>query len=484
MIVPVLLSGGVGSRLWPVSRELYPKQFLPLVGGGASVAHGTSADALSDQNPSMLQQTYFRLDGLDIENDLIVVCNEEHRFLVAEQMRGLNTAATIILESEGKNTAPAVALAALQALKQDKDAVLLVLPADHVILDNAKFHAAVMKGLEAADNGELVAFGVIPDKPETGYGYIQRGDSISASSYRIQQFVEKPDSETARQYCDSGEYYWNSGMFLLQATTYLEELQKYAPAMVEACQQAFDLAQTDMDFVRINAEAFARSPSDSIDYAVMEHTQKGAVIPLDCGWSDVGSWSTLWEVESKNECGNVLKGDVLVHDVSNSYIRSESRMVAAVGVDDMVIVETADAVLISDKHNVQHVKKIVQQLQAQGRGEITAHTKVYRPWGTYESLVDDGRFQVKRIVVKPGHTLSLQMHHHRAEHWIVVKGTAKIVNDDKELLLGEDQSTYIPLGHRHRLANPGVIPLEIIEVQTGSYLGEDDIVRFDDVYGR
>lgn len=468
MLIPVLLSGGVGSRLWPVSREQYPKQFLPLIGGEST----------------MLQQTRARLEGLPLRDETIVVCNEAHRFLVAEQMRALSTKATIILEPEGKNTAPAVALAALQALKQDKDAVLLVLPADHVILSQEVFHDAVRQGLEDARKGALVTFGIVPDKPETGYGYIQRGAAISVAGYRIEHFVEKPDAKKAAEYCESGEYYFNSGMFLLQAASYLEELQLYAPKMMTACQKAFDRAENDLDFIRIDPQSFSSCPNDSIDYAVMENTKNGVVLPLDCGWSDVGSWSTLWEVESKDEQGNVLQGDTLIHDVTNSYIRSDKRMVAAVGVDDLVIVETADAVLVADKKKVQNVKEIVKVLQSQGRGEVLTHTTVYRPWGSYESLIEDGRFQVKRIIVNPGQTLSLQMHHHRAEHWIVVKGTAKIVNNDKELLLGEDQSTYIPLGHCHRLANPGVIPLEIIEVQTGSYLGEDDIVRFEDVYGR
>ncbi len=471
MLVPVLLSGGVGSRLWPISRELYPKQFLSLMGGG---------------DHTMLQQTWLRLEGLPELQDGIVVCNEKHRFLVAEQLRQLQVESKIILEPQGRNTAPAVALAAMQALQQDKDAVLLVLPADHVIKREALFHDAVNRGLAYARQGALVTFGVVPGKAETGYGYIQRGDALAADggSYQVKHFAEKPDLATAQSYCDSGEYYWNSGIFLFQAASYLEELQKFAPNIMQACRKAFENTHNDLDFVRVDEQAFASSPSDSIDYAVMERTESGVVIPMDCDWSDVGGWSTLWEVEPQDEAGNVRVGDVVTHDVKNSYLRSESRLVSAVGIEDMIVVETADAVLVAEKGRVQDVKEIVLQLQAQGRKEVSSHTVVYRPWGSYESLVEDGRFQVKRIIVNPGHTLSLQMHHHRAEHWIVVKGTARIINDEKELLLGEDQSTYIPLGRKHRLSNPGVIPLEIIEVQSGSYLGEDDIVRFDDRYGR
>jgi len=454
--------------LWPVSRELYPKQFLPLTGQG-----------------SLLVQTLERAAAIDDVAAPIVVCNDEHRFLVAEQLRQSGIApAAILLEPEGKNTAPAVAVAALRALELNADATLLVLPADHVIQQPEAFAEAVARGLSAAAEGYLVTFGIVPTAPETGYGYIQAGAAWRDGIHELKQFVEKPDLETAKKYVSSGDYVWNSGMFLLRADAYIAELEAHAPLILAAARKALAAAQTDLDFARLDKTAFAMCPSDSIDYAVMEHTRKGMVIPLACGWSDVGSWSSLWEVEGKDEDGNVLSGDVLVHDVNASYIRSESRLVAAIGVDDIVVVETSDAVLIANKARVQDVKHIVAALKKNHRDEATLHKRVYRPWGSYESLVNAHRFQVKRIVVNPGQQLSLQMHHHRAEHWIVVSGTAKVTCGDKEYLLSEDQSTYIPLGNRHRLANPGVIPLEIIEVQTGSYLGEDDIVRFQDVYGR
>lgn len=468
MLVPVLLSGGVGSRLWPVSRELYPKQFLPLTG-----------------TDSLLVQTLRRSDTVAGAGAPIVVCNGEHRFLVAEQLRQceINPAA-ILLEPVGRNTAPAVAAAALQALKSDSDAVLLVLPADHVILRPEEFLAAVAKGLPAAQDGQLVTFGIVPSAPETGFGYIRCGADVADCVKQVKQFVEKPDLATAEGYLESGDYLWNSGMFLLRADSYLNELEAFAPSILTAVREALHKGQNDLDFLRLDPDAFSRCPSDSIDYAVMERTGKAVVVPLSCGWSDVGSWSSLWEVEAKDAIGNAVTGDVLLHDVDNSYVRAESRLVAAVGVEDLIIVETSDAVLVANKHRVQDVKHIVSTLKAQQRNEATVHKQVYRPWGSYESLVSAGRFQVKRIVVNPGQQLSLQMHHHRAEHWIVVSGTATVTCGEKEYLLGEDQSTYIPLGNRHRLTNPGVIPLEIIEVQTGSYLGEDDIVRFQDVYGR
>ena len=468
MLVPVLLSGGVGSRLWPVSRELFPKQFLAL---------------LNDQE-SMLQQTMLRLDGLDTTPKPLVVCNEDHRFLVAEQLRSLGQSAQIILEPAARNTAPAIALAALKALEQDKNPALLVLPADHDIQLTEQFHQAVEQGLPLALDGKLVTFGIVPDKPETGYGYIQQGGKIGEQAFSIDRFVEKPNLETAQQYVDSGEYLWNSGMFLLSAKTYLAELEQHNPQMLQLCQQALSKAQSDMDFVRVDETSFAAIEEDSIDYAVMEKTQQGVVIPLACGWSDVGAWSTLWEVSEKDADGNVCKGDAIVKQTQDSYIRSESRLVATLGLKDTIVVETADAVLVADKNQVQDIKQIVNALKTQARSETSSHSRVYRPWGSYESLVETDRFQVKRIVVNPGQTLSLQMHHHRAEHWVVVKGTAEITNGDDVRLYSEDQSTYIPLGHKHRLANPGVIPLEIIEIQTGSYLGEDDIVRFEDVYGR
>jgi mannose-1-phosphate guanylyltransferase/mannose-6-phosphate isomerase len=467
MLVPVLLSGGVGSRLWPVSREAHPKQFQPLA---------------SDM--SMLQATLARTNGLGAAPPL-VVCNESHRFMVAEQLRQMQVeAAAIVLEPEGRNTAPAVALAALQALTVDPEAVLLVLPADHVIHNTEAFTTAVTAALPLAGEGYLVTFGVVPTAPEIGYGYIQRGEALSAGAYDLRAFVEKPDLETAQGYVEAGDFLWNSGMFLLRADAYLAELEAHAPDMAEHCRLAMAAADADLDFVRPGREAFALSPSDSIDYAVMEHTERGAVMPLDCGWSDIGAWSTLWDVSGKDDSGNVLQGDVIAEDVSGSYLRSESRLLAAAGVEDLVVVETADAVLVANRHRVQDVKRIVERLRAEGRSEASLHHRVYRPWGSYESLVISDRFQVKRIIVNPGGTLSLQMHHHRAEHWIVVSGTAEVTCEDRTFMLAEDESTYIPLGHRHRLANPGRIPLELIEVQTGSYLGEDDIVRFEDKYGR
>ncbi|MFT7288064.1 MAG: mannose-1-phosphate guanylyltransferase/mannose-6-phosphate isomerase [Halieaceae bacterium] len=467
MLIPVLLSGGVGSRLWPVSREAHPKQFLALA-----------------SELSMLQDTLARTTGLDAAAP-IVICNDEHRFMVAEQLRQLSVRPqSIILEPEGRNTAPAVALAALHAVEKDPESLLLVLPADHVIRDVQNFTEAVQTGLEEAARGTLVTFGVVPDTAETGYGYLRRGAVRSDGVFELDSFVEKPDESTAQGYLESGDYYWNSGMFLLRAASYLEELQTHAAQMYEACSSAMAAASTDLDFLRPDADLFKACPADSIDYAVMEHTRRGGVVPLDCGWSDVGAWSTLWQVSEADDEGNVLQGDVMVEDCLNSYLRSESRLVAAIGVRDLIIVETADAVLVADRNEVQNVKQIVNRLKAEGRSEASLHHRVYRPWGTYESLIEGDRFQVKRIVVNPGQTLSLQMHHHRAEHWIVVHGTAEVTCDERVFMLREDESTYIPLGHKHRLANPGRIPLELIEVQSGSYLGEDDIVRYEDVYGR
>ena len=467
MLTPVLLSGGVGSRLWPVSREAHPKQFQPLAG-----------------ELSMLQETLRRSSGLE-ESPPLVVCNEEHRFMVAEQLRQVDLqASALILEPEGRNTAPAVALAALQVLENDPEALLLILPADHVIKDVAAFTAAVSKAVPLAEAGQLMTFGVVPSGPETGYGYIKCGAALDAELFELERFVEKPDANTAQAYVDSGNYLWNSGMFLIRASTYLDELESHQPAILEACRKAMAGSQVDMDFVRPDAAAFAACPSDSIDYAVMEKTARGGVVSLDCGWSDVGAWSALWDVADRDDQGNASKGDVVLDNCRNSYFRSESRLLAATGVDNLVVVETADAVLVADRDHVQDVKNIVTRLKADGRQEIALHQRVYRPWGSYQSLVVADRFQVKRIIVKPGERLSLQMHHHRAEHWIVVSGTAEVTCEDRVFMLGEDESTYIPLGHKHRLANPGRIPLELIEVQSGTYLGEDDIVRFDDQYGR
>lgn len=467
MLIPVLLCGGVGSRLWPVSREGHPKQFLPLVG-----------------ELSMLQETLQRTAGLDAAAPM-VVCNEEHRFMVAEQMRQVNLQSSgLILEPQGRNTAPAVALAALHAQSLDADAVLLVLPADHLIKDVDAFVEAVGKGLTHARDARLMTFGVVPTAPETGYGYIKCGARLGEDIFELDRFVEKPDAATALEYVESTDYLWNSGMFLFSARAYLQELERHAPEMLACCREAMSGATGDLDFVRPDAEAFDQCPSDSIDYAVMEKTGLGAVVSLDCGWSDVGAWSALWEVAERDEDGNVCKGDVILDHCTGSYVRSDSRLVAATGISNLVVVETADAVLVADREQVQDVKRIVTLLKEQQRSEAALHRRVYRPWGSYESLVAAERFQVKRIVVNPGEQLSLQMHHHRAEHWIVVRGTAEVTCEDRVFMLGEDESTYIPLGHKHRLANPGQISLEIIEVQSGSYLGEDDIVRFEDVYGR
>ena len=468
MLIPVILSGGAGTRLWPLSRELYPKQLL----------------ALTSQR-TMIQDTALRLKGLDAAPP-VIVCNDAHRFLVAEQLRliGIPPRA-IVLEPFGRNTAPAIALAALAAMKASgkDDPTLLVLPADHVIRDVAAFQMAAVAALSAAEQGRLVTFGVVPHSPETGYGYIKRGEALGPA-YRIGQFVEKPKAERAVQFLASGEYYWNSGMFVFRARRYLEELERFAPAIATACRAAFDTSQSDLDFTRIDAEIFKGCPSDSIDYAVMEKTADAVVVPLDAGWSDVGSWASLHAASDADANGNVSHGDVLVEDSSNNYLYSESRLVAAVGLKDHVVVETKDAVLVAPKDRVQDVKALVGKLKEMNRYEHSLHREVFRPWGSYDSLENGTRFQVKRLNVKPGAQLSLQMHHHRAEHWVVVSGTARITRGEETFILEENQSTYIPIGVRHRIENPGKIPLQVIEVQSGSYLGEDDIVRFEDRYGR
>ena len=432
----------------------------------------------------MLQQTLGRLEGLN-QSAPIIVCNDEHRFLVAEQLRQLGIEkATIILEPEGKNTAPAIALAAHAASMREPESLLLVLPADHYIGRPEDLRDAVSAAVDVASDQKLVTFGLIPSRPETGYGYIKRGAAITERASVLETFVEKPDAETAEAYLASGEYVWNSGMFMFSAQAYLSALESSQPDMATACGESMDCAERDLDFIRPNADIFATSPADSIDYAVMEHTSDGAVVSLDCDWSDIGAWSALWEAGSKDASGNVTEGDVVLDNTSNSYIRSQSRLVTTTGVKDLVVVETADAVLVADRHSVQDVKNIVNALKSASRGEADTHHRVFRPWGSYESLIVGERFQVKRIVVNPGQRLSLQMHHHRAEHWVVVRGTAEVVNGEDTMLLTEDQSTYIPIGAKHRLSNPGKYPLELIEVQSGSYLGEDDIVRFEDVYGR
>jgi len=467
MIYPVIMAGGTGSRLWPLSRELHPKQFLALV----------------DDQLSMLQATLARLNGIKTAAPSLI-CNEQHRFLVAEQLRvvGCNDA-RILLEPVGRNTAPAIALAALQACQENEDSMLLVLAADHVIEDVAAFHAAINAALPLAQDGKLVTFGIVPTHAETGYGYIQRG-GVLGEGFAVKCFVEKPDTATAEEYLASGDYYWNSGMFLFKARRYLDELQTYQPEVLQACQDAIAQAQPDLDFIRVDAEAFAKSPNISIDYAVMEKTVDAAVVSLDAGWSDVGSWSALWEALPRNKQGNALQGDILTEQVSNSFIHAESRLVTAVGVDNLVIVETKDAVLVIDKNQTQRVKDLVTQLKNNNRSEHVTHPEVYRPWGKYEAIDNGKRYQVKRITVKPGAKLSVQMHHHRSEHWVVVSGTAKVTNGDKTFLITENESTYIPIGEIHALENPGKIPLELIEVQSGSYLSEDDIVRIKDDYGR
>ncbi|ALC17013.1 mannose-1-phosphate guanylyltransferase [Desulfuromonas soudanensis] len=476
MIIPVILSGGAGTRLWPLSRELYPKQLLPLAG-----------------EDTMLQATVTRLAGVAGLGAPLVVCNEDHRFLVAEQLRAIaSPASAILLEPVGRNTAPAVAVAALQAQKGGDDPILLVLPADHVIRDPAPLRAAIAAGAELAEAGHLVTFGIVPATAETGYGYIKAGPPLPPvtghpsplTAFTVSEFVEKPDLERARGYVAAGNYFWNSGMFLFRASRFLEELQTFAPEILAACRKAMAEAVPDLDFVRLDAASFAASPKDSIDYAVMEKTAAAAVIPLDAGWSDVGSWSALYEIGAADEDGNVTFGDVLTCDVRNSYLYAQTRLVAAIGLDNHVVVETADAVLVAHKDCVQDVKAIVETLKKQKRPEALLHRRVNRPWGAYECIDAAERFQVKHITVHPGATLSLQMHHHRAEHWVVVRGTARITRGDEVLVLSENQSTYIPLGVAHRLENPGKIPLELIEVQSGSYLGEDDIVRFEDSYGR
>lgn len=490
-IQPVILSGGAGTRLWPLSREQYPKQLLAFQG-----------------EHTLLQQTVRRLDGLSTlvgqVAEPMIVCNEQHRFLVAEQLRAIShEPAAILLEPEGRNTAPALTVAALACLNKGDDPLLLVMPADHVIADSGAYHVAVKVAATLADGGALVTFGIVPTAAETGFGYIHKGAPIadlstqslvpSAQSFSLDAFVEKPDAQMAQAYVESGEYLWNSGMFVMRASVWVEQLTRFEPQMVDACRRALDQSTEDLDFCRLDPAAFKACPSDSIDYAVMERLGANggmegqalaAVVPLDAGWSDLGAWSSIWEVGDACADGNVSKGDVLSHNCRNSLFHSEHRLVAGVGLDDIIVVETADAVMVAHKDHAQDVKKIVEHLRADGRYEYLVHRQVYRPWGSYEGVDAGARFQVKRIVVKPGAALSLQMHHHRAEHWIVVMGTARVTCGEREFLLTENQSTYIPIGEKHRLENPGAVPLEIIEVQSGGYLGEDDIVRFEDRYGR
>jgi mannose-1-phosphate guanylyltransferase/mannose-6-phosphate isomerase len=466
VLVPVLLSGGSGTRLWPLSREAYPKQFIPLIG-----------------EYSLLQQTALRLRGLPGADAPLVVANEEHRFVVAEQLRQLGIApAAMLLEPMGRNTAPAIAVAALQAMVGGEDPVLLVLPSDHVIRDEAGFRAAVLAALPVAEQGALLTFGIVPTAPETGYGYIKAATGEGVRT--VERFVEKPDLATAEGYLASGGHYWNSGMFAFRASRYLDELARTHPAMVASARLALERGKRDADFLRLDREAFAACASDSIDYAVMEKTTAAKVLPIAVGWNDVGSWSALWDVAEQDGDGNAHRGDVLAQDCRNTLALGDKRLLALLGLQDVVVVDTDDAVLVAHKDRVQQVKDLVARLKRDSRTQATWHRKVYRPWGSYDSVDAGARFQVKRIVVKPGAALSLQLHHHRAEHWIVVSGTARVTCDDRVFTLGENQSTYIPLGSKHRLENPGKVPLELIEVQSGSYLGEDDIVRFEDQYGR
>lgn len=473
-ITPVILSGGAGTRLWPVSRELYPKQLMPLVG-----------------ERTMLQETVWRLAGLSahgIENNpSLVICNEEHRFMVAEQLRAIDAEGTsIILEPVGRNTAPALTLAALRQMQSGTDATLLVMPADHVIQDVEAFHAVVAVGTHLAQQKKLVTFGIVPHAPVTGYGYIRKGDSLKEqNAYAIANFVEKPDAAAAQGYVDSGDYLWNSGMFMMQASVWLDQINRFRPDILAACRTALEAAKSDHDFCRLDKAAFTACPAESIDYAVMEKVESlGVVVPLDAGWSDVGAWTALWDVLPKDESGNVVRGDVIAYKTSNSMLMGNKRLLATVGVEDLLVIETDDAVLVANKNCAQDVKTIVQLLHKDNRSEWLSHRRVHRPWGTYESIDDGNRYQVKHITVKPGASLSLQMHHHRAEHWVVVTGTARVTRGDETFIVSENQSTYIPIGVTHRLENPGKVRLEMIEVQSGPYLGEDDIVRFEDVYGR
>ncbi|MFC1602044.1 mannose-1-phosphate guanylyltransferase/mannose-6-phosphate isomerase [Pseudomonadota bacterium] len=484
---PVVLSGGSGTRLWPLSRGAYPKQFLSLF-GQYSLFQSTvlRLSALEQEHPEL---------GMEVANT-VAVCNETHRFLVAEQFRLLGQkSASIMLEPSGRNTAPALTLAAMNATQNNADAVLIVMPADHLIVDEAAFRNVVANGAVLASEGAVVTFGIVPTSPETGYGYIQKGTAVDAqknSGFRLKAFVEKPDQSTAQRYLDSGEYLWNSGIFMMQASVWLELIGRYRADITEACRESFAKGEQDGDFFRLDAKSFEQCPSDSIDYAVMEKlagdkggsSTKAIVLPMSAGWSDVGAWPALWDVKETDESGNAIEGDVLTHDSTDNLLIAQHRLLATVGVNNLVVVETPDAVLVADKAHAQDVKVIAEQLKREQRSESQFHRRVHRPWGDYEPIDEGDRYQVKRLTVKPGASLSLQMHHHRAEHWVVVRGTAKVTRNDEILLLSENESVYLPLGATHRLENPGAIPLEIIEVQSGSYLGEDDIVRFEDDYNR
>ncbi|WP_174560452.1 mannose-1-phosphate guanylyltransferase/mannose-6-phosphate isomerase [Acinetobacter bouvetii] len=474
-MIPVILSGGSGTRLWPLSRSSYPKQFLPITG-----------------EKTLFQQTLERISNLNQSlinfQNPIIVTTESHRFIVAEQLRQQNVNAKILLEPIAKNTAPAIAAAAELALSYGEDPVLLILAADHVIQQQEEFNKSIAIGLAAAEAGQLVTFGVVPTAPETGYGYIKAAETIQTAAttqpYIVEKFVEKPDLDTAQKYVAEGSYLWNSGMFMFKASVYLQELEKYNPAIAKNARASVEHSKNDLDFVRLDKNHFEQSPEDSIDYAVMEKTDKVVVVPLNANWSDVGAWKSVWEVSDKDSNGNVLRGDTIIESSNNTLVHAQHRLVSVLGLDDVIVIETSDAVLVANKNKVQDIKKVVEKLKSTQRSEVEQHRKVYRPWGSYDSIDSGDRYLVKCIVVNPGQKLSLQMHHHRAEHWIVVSGTAKIHKGKESFLLTENESVYIPLGEIHALENPGKVPLELIEVQSGSYLGEDDIVRFEDLYGR
>ena len=460
MFIPVIMAGGSGSRLWPLSRSMFPKQFL----------------VLNDKNNlTMLQSTIERIDGMSTLEPIIIT-NEQHRFIVAEQLREYDIKSRIILEPAGRNTAPAIALAAFEAVKYGEDPILLILAADHVVLNKGAFQQSIKHALVQAELGYLVTFGIVPTSPETGYGYIHRGREIDKNAYKVEQFVEKPSLEIAQKYIASGDYYWNSGCFMFKASSYLNELKQFSPEIYDICEKATKKMLKDIDFIRVDENEFLKCPDDSVDYAVMEKTDKGIVVPMDAGWSDVGSWSALWDVSDKDQNQNSYRGDVIMKNTSNCYIYAPNKLVAAVGLDNIVIVDTKDAVLVADKSRVQEVKQVVEQLKGEGRREYQEHREVYRPWGRSDAIGRGPRYIVNRVTIKPGKSEELQVHYHRAEHWIVVSGTAKVTKDNEVRLITENQSIYIPVGVPHRVENPGKIQLELIEVQSGSYLENDDIV--------
>ena len=472
-IIPLILCGGKGTRLWPLSRKSFPKQYLSIFG---------------ESNKSLLQQTYQRISGLENLYSPIIVCNEEHRFLVAEQMRSINVKpASIILEPIGRNTAPAISLGALKAMEIDKDSILLILSADHKIEDNLHFLKVIKKGILIADQNRLVTYGILPTNPETGYGYIESEmplDSDKIEGSEIKNFIEKPDQKLANTLYKDKRYTWNSGIFTFKTNLIIQELEKYSPKIIKYCRESISLSRKDLDFIRIELNSFSKSPDIPIDIAVMERTKLGTVLPLKVGWSDIGNWKSLLETEKKDESGNFIKGKVIDEKSSNSYLRSENRLLLTMGLENLIVVETSDAVLVANKNNLNNLKAMITKLENKGHKESITHRKVYRPWGNYTSIAEDYSWQVKKIIVNPGSKLSLQMHHHRAEHWVVVNGTAEVQINRTRKILKENESVFIPLGAKHRLANPGKLPLILIEIQSGEYLGEDDIVRFKDDYGR